>query len=256
MSSKKYRDVRIHSVRHINHNNYIITLQDNFIAQHARPGQFLNIRVWESTVPLLRRPFSIYRVEDEFIEILFQIVGVGSDCLAKKRAGDVINVAGPLGNSFSQQRSSPALLVAGGVGIAPMPFLTNHLKRQGREIVTFVGARSKEYLVTNYLENLFIATDDGSAGLHGNVVDLLKEVLPKEKYSSPYIYACGPTGMLRAVQQFASEFNIPGEASLEGEMACGIGLCQGCPVETADGDKKYKLVCHDGTVFNFTSIRI
>ncbi len=254
---QEYRDVRIHEIKTVAPGTHLLVLRDAFLARHARPGHFLNVRVSSGTAPLLRRPFTIYRVEDEFIELLILTVGIGTECLTQKKAGDIVNIVGPLGNTFTfDQPCSHAFLVAGGVGIAPMPFLTAYLRARGTEIRTFVGARSRNMLITGHLENVRCATDDGSEGLHGTVVDLLTDEHGRNRYASPYIFACGPTPMLRAVQEFCARTGIPGEASLEGEMACGIGICQGCPVEAVDGDKKYKLVCHDGTVFNFRHIRL
>jgi dihydroorotate dehydrogenase electron transfer subunit len=137
-----------------------------------------------------------------------------------------------------------------------MPFLTQYLGREGKKIRTFLGVRSKENLYTNHLQNILIATDDGSQGFHGTVIDLLRKEMKSQPTENIQIFACGPTPMLRALSVFTHETGIPCEASLEGEMGCGIGLCQGCPVEMAGDEKRYQLVCNEGTVFPLTSIRL
>jgi dihydroorotate dehydrogenase electron transfer subunit len=236
---------------------YVMAFDSPSIASRARPGQFVNIRVNDSTSPLLRRPFSISRLVGSTVEILFQRIGLATHFMAGRRPGDTFDVLGPLGNNFHYDAPcDTAILVAGGVGIAPMPFLTDYLVTGGRKIRTFLGARSKENLYTSHLHNIVIATDDGSQGYHGTVIDLLRKEMKGQPVENIRIYACGPTSMLKALSVFAHETGIPSEASLEGEMGCGIGLCQGCPVEMADGEKRYQLVCNEGTVFPLTSIRL
>jgi dihydroorotate dehydrogenase electron transfer subunit len=247
----------ITSLSHVAGDMYILSFDSPVIASRALPGQFVNIKVDESTSPLLRRPFSISRLHGTNVEILFQKVGLATTVMADRRPGDTLDILGPLGNAFHYDiQCDTAILVAGGVGIAPMPFLTQYLGKSAKTIRTYLGARSKENLYSNHLQNVRIATDDGSQGYHGTVIDLLRKELKSTPMSTVQIYACGPTPMLKALSVFALESGIPCEASLEGEMGCGIGLCQGCPVEIAGDEKKYQLVCHEGTVFSLTSIRL
>ena len=107
-----------------------------------------------------------------------------------------------------------------------------------------------------HLVNTLVATDDGSKGCHGTVVDLARSALASGRYPRPRMFACGPTAMLRAVRALALELDIPCEASLEGPMGCGCGICQGCPVELVDADRKYGLMCKDGPVFDVRKIII
>jgi dihydroorotate dehydrogenase electron transfer subunit len=224
------------------------------IAANALPGQFINIKVHDISQPLLRRPFSIYRVVDDTIEIIFNVVGTGTNILSAKKAGDMVDIIGPLGHSFGTSGDyETALLIGGGMGVAPLPILTSAVKSR-KNFFAFLGARTKELLISTHLENVSLATDDGSAGFHGTVVGLVREKLEKEKYPAPKIFACGPNPMLNGISKLASEYNIPCELSLESVMACGIGICQGCPVENADGERKYSLICKDGPVFNSKSI--
>ncbi len=257
-SSKRVDEtITITSLVSVAKDAFILSFDSASIASTARPGQFVNIKVDNSTSPLLRRPFSISRVDGERIEILFQKIGLATNVMACKRPGETLDILGSLGNAFHYDiLDDTAILVAGGVGIAPMPFLTQYLGKSGKKIRTFLGARSKEYLVTAHLQNLVIATDDGSQGYHGTVIELLQKELKNAVKKGVQIFACGPTPMLRALSKFVQETGIPCEASLEGEMGCGIGLCQGCPVEMVNDEKKYRLVCHDGTVFPITSIRL
>jgi dihydroorotate dehydrogenase electron transfer subunit len=130
------------------------------------------------------------------------------------------------------------------------------LQSRGRRIVTFLGARTAQQLVATHLEQVHIATDDGSKGFHGTVVELLKREFASMKSARPKIFACGPTKMLHALAEFARHENIPCEVSLEGPMACGFGICQGCPVELLGAEKKYALMCKDGPTFDIRTINI
>ena len=163
---------------------------------------------------------------------------------------------GPLGVPFSVDGDdfTTAVLVGGGLGVAPLPLATETLVRRGKRVVTFLGARTASQVVEAYLTNLEIATDDGSRGFRGNVVELLASRWQSLKEHEVKVFACGPTAMLRALAQFVRTHNIPCEVSLEGPMACGFGICQGCPVALAGGEKKYALMCKDGPVFDVRSI--
>jgi dihydroorotate dehydrogenase electron transfer subunit len=236
---------------------HIVSFESPPIASSVQPGQFVNVRVSESSVPLLRRPFSVYRVERDDVSIIFNVVGLGTRSLSQKRIGEQLDVIGPLGRPFSiDDDYSTALLVAGGLGVAPLPLLTRELKRCQQKFVTYCGAQTAEQLVEQHLENLHVATDDGTKGFHGTVIDLLRSHLESEQCDSPKIFGCGPTAMLRSLTRLANEFSISCEVSLESAMACGIGICQGCPVERRNGEKKYALVCADGPVFDTRTIRI
>jgi dihydroorotate dehydrogenase electron transfer subunit len=205
---------------------------------------------------LLRRQYSISNVDGDTCEILFAVVGTGTHVLARKRPDDHIGVYGPLGNSFGIEKEfDTALIVAGGIGVAPFPYLTTALRQHGKRIETFLGARSKDLLVSRTLENVHTATDDGSDGFHGTVVSCLHAFLEATTVERPRIFACGPNAMLHATQQYALAHGIPCELSLESEMACGVGICQGCPIERTEGDRKYALVCTDGPCFEAGDIQ-
>ena len=237
---------------------HVLSFTSAAMSRSIRAGQFLNLRVEEACEPLLRRPFSAYRIEKSSIEIVFNVVGRGTAALRRKKQGDVLDVLGPLGKPFKtiDPGFDTGVLIGGGLGVAPLPLLTSALKQEGKPVVTFLGARSAAQLVTDHLENLHTATDDGSRGFRGNVVDLVSDFLGKHPVEHPKIFACGPMPMLRAVASFARASEITCEVSLEGPMGCGIGICQGCPVELAGPEKSYALMCKDGPAFDIRTIKI
>jgi dihydroorotate dehydrogenase electron transfer subunit len=246
------------SVDEVAENVFLLRLRAVQIAPRVIAGQFLNIRIECGSDPLLRRPFSVYRTEADLLECVFNVVGKGTAKLKEKQPGEVLDVLGPLGVPFSldSPRFSTAILVGGGLGVAPLPISTAGLTGHSKRVVTFLGARSARHLVTDHLQDLRIATDDGSAGFHGTVVALLAHTLANELFERPMIFGCGPTPMLRALADLAKSKNIPCEVSLEGPMGCGIGICQGCPVELAGEEKKFALMCKDGPTFDVTKIKI
>ncbi len=231
----------------------LMTFKSKLLSENAKPGQFINIRVSETCYPYLRRPFSYCDVEGEFFKILFTISGQGTKALANSSLGNKFDVIGPLGNGFTfNENFDNAIFVGGGLGIAPFPFLSKFLST--KKIFTYLGARNRDFIVTYGLENVKIATDDGSVGFKGNVVELLKEDLQKKIFSgSIKVFGCGPTPMLRALKLLCEEFNLNCEVSTEAAMACGFGICQGCPIQSLDSSG-YKLVCKDGPVFNIKDI--
>lgn len=238
-------------------NIFVLSFSSPGLAAQIRPGQFVNIRINDFGAPLLRRPFSVYRVDGGEIEIIFNVIGLGTRLLSEKRAGEIVDIIGPLGRPYGLDAGyATALLVGGGLGVAPLPILTSFLKDSSAGIVTFIGARTTDQIVTAHLNNVRIATDDGSSGFHGTVVGLLRLELQRHRYPQPKIFGCGPHPMLAALSDFADDMNIPCEVSLECVMACGIGICQGCPVERRGEEQKYSLVCKDGTVFDTRRIRI
>jgi dihydroorotate dehydrogenase electron transfer subunit len=250
---------KVASVRRVTDDVFVLGLDAPDIASTLLPGQFLNVRVSDSLVPLLRRPFSAYRVNGSIVEIIFQRIGIGTSLLATKREGDIMDVLGPLGHPYSVDATDydTALLIAGGLGVAPVPLLTRSMIERGKQFVTFLGGRRRDALLEEGLQHLQVATDDGSKGFHGTVVELVRAWIGPARPVRPRIFACGPTPMLRAVAELARGQKIPCEVSLEGSMACGIGICQGCPVElVGEGEVRYALMCKDGPAFDAAKIRI
>ncbi len=215
----------------------------------ARPGQFVMVKAWPGFDPLLARPFSVHDQDETTFSILFQVKGRGTAILATQKEGDEIQVLGPLGRGFDLSSVGPAILVAGGIGIAPFLFLAKQLKAQGQKIYLFYGAKTAtELLLLDEFETLgveiFLATEDGKAGRRGFVTEPLRSFL--EKSPQGVIYACGPLPMLKAVSDLAFTFGLKAFLSLEARMACGLGMCLGCTVPKADG--KFLHVCTEGPV--------
>lgn len=236
---------------------FLLKFQSRSLADNAEPGQFINVRIQDGDGLLLRRPFSISRVDGEIVEILFNVIGKGTRILTTRKPGDDLDIIGPLGKPFNYHgKYETAILIGGGLGVAPLPFLTRKLRESGKKVVTFLGARSALQLFADNLQDVHISTDDGSKGYRGTVVDLIKEFFRVNKMDDSRIFGCGPNQMLKALGDVAENLSIECELSLEGDMACGIGLCQGCPVERRQGNKKYALVCTEGPTFNSKEIVI
>jgi dihydroorotate dehydrogenase electron transfer subunit len=233
------------------------------IASSARPGQFCMIRREFSGDSLLRRPFSIAAVRDsEILEFAYTSIGRGTRLLAASIPGENILCLGPLGNSFPPVEGSRAIVVAGGIGIAPFPFLNRILNHHRIFPLTYYGARSADELIyleeLNQLsEKLIIATDDGSSGFHGFITQVLEKDLPDYR-SEAVLYVCGPHPMLHRVKAIADQFGVPTYLSMEEFMGCGIGICIGCPIPgiTPEGQKTNYLCCKDGPIFPSTVVTI
>ncbi|OQX10178.1 MAG: hypothetical protein BWK76_21110 [Desulfobulbaceae bacterium A2] len=230
---------------------YRCTLRAPQIAAAARPGQFVMARVSQGYDPLLRRPFSIHRVAGATIELLFKVVGRGTALLAATATAASLDLVGPLGHGFSEDVTSPVLLLGGGMGIAPLLFLATRLRAAapGQALPVLLGARERAELValiedfTRLGCEVHVATDDGSLGHHGLVTDLFEQVVP----AAARVAACGPWPMLRAVARLCREQGHACEVSLETMMACGLAACLGCAVARPVGG--YAHVCKDGPVF-------
>ena len=246
----------VESVREVGENVHVLRFLSPRLARDILPGQFINVKIDSTNVPLLRRPFSVYHTEGSSVDLIFNPVGLGTTKLAGKGVGSCLDVLGPLGTPYDVEGEfDTALLVAGGLGVAPLPLLTKVLKKVGKSVVTFLGGRTIRHVVSDHLENVSVATDDGSAGFRGTVVELIRNSL--HEYSRLKIFACGPMPMLKNLAHLAQSVSIPCEASIECAMACGFGICQGCPVELvprsgseAEQFGKYALVCKSGPVFD------
>jgi dihydroorotate dehydrogenase electron transfer subunit len=235
----------------------VLKFKNPHVAQETHAGQFVNVLPRAGEIdPLLRRPFSVYGVDRDEASIIVQVHGRGTERIANTRAGDALDVLGPLGNPWNYRSADydTAVLVIGGVGVASMPLLTRALEQEEIPVQSYYGARSSNLLALAGLKGLQIATDDGSRGFHGTNLSLLREHLEAGLLDRPKLFVCGPTAMMRAAKSLAREFALPCEISLETEMACGIGICQGCPVETDPATfettgKRFRLVCVDGPSF-------
>lgn len=227
-------------------------------------GQFAHLRVEESSaMPLLRRPLSFWDAGPGFADVLFAVRGQGTRLLARKRAGDIVGMLGPLGNRLSfPPPGSHAVMVAGGVGIVPFFLFSKQILRTepSVRITLLFGARRKEELYgLEWLRTLPIeirlATEDGSEGARGRVTYLLEELLKGGE--RPVLYGCGPDAMLRAVAGIAARENLSLELSLETRMACGLGACRACVIPVRDGDGwRYSRVCCEGPNYRASDLRM
>jgi dihydroorotate dehydrogenase electron transfer subunit len=239
----------------------------------ARAGQFAMLQVRDGQDPLLRRPFSFHRIDpdEETIEILFRVVGRGTWLLTRCTPGSRLNLIGPLGNSFDPPPvgSGPAVLIAGGIGIAPLFELMVRLGSACESgpkgaLRLFYGARTAaELLPPGFFEGLGAtihwSTDDGSFGHEGCVTELFQNVMEQEGLRPGAVYSCGPLAMQVHVARWALACGAPTQLSLESLMACGVGACLGCalpaPAPDNPASDHYVHVCKDGPIFTAGSIQ-
>ncbi|HCF71192.1 MAG TPA: dihydroorotate dehydrogenase electron transfer subunit [Syntrophomonas sp.] len=229
------------------------------LAKLCKPGQFVHVLLNRQADPLLRRPLSLFDVDqaEGIIRLLYRVVGRGTELLAQKKMGDTIEVMGPLGTGFSLCQKAKAVLVGGGVGIAPLVYLARMLSEKGCQVQVLHGAANKDQLVAaSYLDypgiELWTATMDGSIGFKGLVTELLQEQVDPSKCD--FIYTCGPEPMMAAVSEYARQNHISGEVSLEENMACGVGACLGCARKLKPEDENLVKVCKDGPVFDIKAV--
>jgi len=233
---------------------YLVWLESAQIASTAWPGQFVMVRCGRDTEYVLRRPLSIHQLDTTKIALLFTVVGKGTNWLAQAKPGDTIDLLGPLGNGYSVYPTAHnLLLVAGGIGIAPLRFLAQESLNQGCSVKLLLGASTATQLYPEYLlpseAEIIITTEDGTAGKKGMITDLLPDFVGW----ADQVFACGPALMYGAM---ASKYqNVlkakPAQVSLEVRMGCGRGVCYGCTVKTRNGLKQ---VCQDGPVFNLADV--
>ncbi len=226
----------------------------------AEPGQFVMVRVSEYRDPFLPRPFSIADVNENRVDVIYEVRGRGTGILSRWETGTELLITGPLGNSFPfPEQGESVIIVAGGIGIPPLYFFTKRLIKKGfqrRKIFFFYGARTGESLILkNELKemgvNLFFSTDDGSEGFHGLITDLLIDEIGDIPLPAR-AYAVGPNAMMSGVVEITRNLRIPSYVSLETTMACGIGICLGCTVKPKEKYFRklgYLKVCKDGPVF-------
>jgi len=220
----------------------------------AIPGEFVMVRGDWGCHPVLPRAFSL--VESGAAgSILVKAIGTGTDLLARMQVGDELVVFGPLGEGYRPDETGRRpVLVAGGVGVAPLLFLARELAARGESPLFLYGARTEHDLPLadeiRKVAELVITTEDGSVGEKGLITAPLQRALAASDNSM--VYTCGPDGMLHAVANVASAAGVPCQVALEAPMACGMGTCKGCAVMGTDG--KYRYVCHDGPVFDADTI--
>jgi dihydroorotate dehydrogenase electron transfer subunit len=219
------------------------------------PGQFYMLaaeREWggEDGRPYLPRAFSFARATDSALAFLLEAIGPGTSRLARLERDDGVWVTGPLGIGFTEPERGRALLVAGGIGAAPLLCWRDALQAGQTPSTTLLGFRSAQHAeAARYFTGAQVATDDGSVGRHGFVTELLREELDADPKAT--VYACGPPPMLEAVRAIAAERDVPAQLAMESGMACGFGACMGCVVKTRSG---YVRLCVDGPVVDASEL--
>jgi dihydroorotate dehydrogenase electron transfer subunit len=246
------------------------------VADRAQPGQFVHVRCGRDevrfpasgTFPLLRRPFSLLDLNTQTgaIDFIYKVVGLGTSALAQVPVRSRVDLLGPLGHPFQVPATlETAVLVGGGVGIPPLYLLAKRIVDRhswivNRKIVAFLGARTKDWVICakefrRLRIPVHVATDDGTLGYRGSVVDLLRKFLRTTNHESraTALYVCGPTPMMSAVAGLARKHRIPCQVSLEERMGCAMGCCLGCVVEMATesptSHSRFQRVCTEGPVF-------
>ena len=245
-------------VRHskISQEYYLMELGAPHISRGAKPGMFVHVLVDAPEGFILRRPFSLLEAENNAVRFVYKVVGEGTKTLSEKRAGEFLNVLGPLGNPYAVDSGTKRIiLVAGGYGVSPTYYLSRELKKKRftGEIISIIGARTKSLLMyqkefQKIGVKVFITTNDGSSGQKGIVTDILQNIF-HEGASKPetQVFACGPYAMLKEVASLCAKFSVPCQVSMEQQLGCGLGACLGCVIKTARG---YERVCTEGPVFN------
>ncbi len=260
---EKYQErAEIISQEEIGTGIFSMWVQTEQIARGAKPGQFISVYSRDGS-RMLPRPISICEADGKTgrLRIVYRVAGAGTREFSLCRPGEVLDILGPLGNGFPLERmeeGKKAFLIGGGIGIPPMVQLAKELpgKREQKQIV--LGFRDELFLTEELSAQgeVFLATEDGSAGTRGNVLDCIRD----QGLTADVIYACGPTPMLRALKAYADEKGIECWLSLEERMACGIGACLACVCQSKDVDDHSKVhnkrVCKEGPVFLSTEVEL
>jgi dihydroorotate dehydrogenase electron transfer subunit len=249
------------------------------------PGQFYTIRCSEGTDPLLRRPLSVHRIVEGrgslHFEILYKVIGKGTQWISNRENGQRLDALGPFGNGFIVDlNGKDVVLVAGGIGIAPLYAVGDHLHRAYPQatVSTIIGVRNR---AENFYEEecrglgkVFVATDDGSHGFKGTAVELLTHLLDEKRISgSASFFGCGPKAMLRELARISESRALSVQVTLEENMACGFGVCLSCALplrpdhvrkepqwpksflqHDGEGEDLYTLVCKDGPVYDIKEV--
>jgi len=267
MSAKQVL-AKIKSIQRIKPDVFLLALSAPYLAKAGRPGQFLHIKIKDT---ILRRPISIHSVKGGTVYILFRVRGRGTRILSRYKVGQTLDIIGPLGNGFKirpqtiDHRPKTNILIAGGVGVAPLVFLAEKLaesrksKIESRNIVILGAKTKKEILAEQEFKKLgfevLIATEDGSVGTRGTAVNVLSCLITVSGRGKPgpyRLFCCGPEPMFKAIHALIkNKPQINCQVSFEQFMGCGLGVCCGCTIETKHG---YKKVCKDGPVFDVRDI--
>ncbi|MBD3263696.1 MAG: dihydroorotate dehydrogenase electron transfer subunit [Candidatus Omnitrophica bacterium] len=251
--------VKVAGNEKVKENIYRLSFRSDYLSKHSLPGNFIHIKI-ENTV--LRRPFSVHDIKGDKVYVLFKVRGKGTRFLSEYKRGRSLDVIGPLGRGFSLKVPGESLniIIAGGIGVAPLVFLARKIGKRGQRgnNLAILGFENTGDIVCEeefrrLAYKVYISTEDGSRGEKGNSVGILKRILsgyPEETFMR--IYACGPKDMFFEINKTAKKFpNAECEVSFEQFMGCGLGVCCACVIETKTG---YRKICRDGPVFDIKEI--
>ena len=260
MSEKTREICTVVSQESIGAGIYSMWIQTDRIAADAKPGQFVSLYTNDKS-KILPRPISLCEIDKENgrLHLVYRVTGqgTGTDEFSQMKAGDTIPVLGPLGNGFPLDavKGKKVFLMGGGIGIPPM---LETAKQLDAEKIMVLGYRDELFLNKEFeaYGDVYVATEDGSAGTKGNVMDAIRE----NDLEADAIFACGPAPMLRAIKAYALEKGIPCWISMEERMACGVGACLACVCKSREKDAhsnvNNKRICKDGPVFLSTEVEI
>lgn len=262
MAEKFEEIVKVVSQNSLGNGIFDMVLQTENIAKAARSGQFVSVYSNDAS-KLLPRPISLCGIDREkgTLRLVYRVTGegTGTEEFSRLKAGDTVKILGPLGNGFTVVSGKKAFLIGGGIGVPPMLQLAKEMKASGEDIQVVMGYRNSDTFLLEEFEEVaetFVATEDGSLGIKGNVIDAIKS----EKLNADIIYTCGPTPMLRALKAYAEENNMECYISMEERMACGIGACLACVCKSREKDAhtnvNNKRICKEGPVFNAKEVEL
>ena len=262
MSEKFQETVTVVSQKQIGTGIYDLTIQTKEIAAAAKAGQFVSVYSNDAS-KLLPRPISLCGIDRKAgtLRLVYRVTGehTGTEEFSRLQAGDTMKIMGPPGNGFTVEKGRKAFLIGGGIGVPPMLQLAKEMKDAGENFQIVMGYRDAgTFLLDEFKEQgeSFVATEDGSVGTKGNVLDAIRE----NHLDADVIYACGPTPMLRALKAYAEEQNMTCYVSMEERMACGIGACLACVCNSTEKDAhsnvKNKRICKEGPVFNAKEVEL
>ena len=271
--------------KNISYNYFKLSLDVSEDYRVPLPGQFYTVRCSDTKDPLLRRPFSAHRVirgkGSVYLEILYQVIGKGTEWLCRRQEGEALDTLGPFGNGFIiEDNVKDVALVARGIGIAPLYAVGEEFRVKSRDtnIYFLMGARMKERLFYEEeckgIGEVFLYTDDGSRGFRGGAPELLADLLSRRRLPERFsLYACGPADMLRELANISERFKFPAQVALEEHMGCGFGVCLSCacPLRpgyikrnktwekpalqwSEDGSTVYSLICKDGPIYDIREV--
>jgi len=257
-SQVKILKLKVGQIKKIKPDVFVLSFNSPYLAKVGLPGNFLHIKI---ASVILRRPFSIHKVVGNVIYILFRVRGRGTKALSRIKPGEALDLIGPLGKGFDfelkPKEVTANILVAGGIGVAPLVFLAQKLAKAKNTV--FLGVKNKKELLgekefKKLGFKLEVATEDGSRGFKGTVINLLKQRLATTgKGQGIKVYACGPKEMFFELSKILKKYpKLNCQVSFEQFMGCGLGICCACVIETKNG---YKKVCKEGPVFNIRDIR-